>query len=81
MPFDLQPILKGQRIQLRPLRAEDFRDLYTVAPDPLTWELHPARDRYQLEVFRSFFKEAPECGGALVATDAKDGKIIGSSEI
>jgi RimJ/RimL family protein N-acetyltransferase len=79
MPFDLQPILKGYRVQLRPLRAEDFHDLYAVASDPLIWEQHPVRDRYQPEVFRAFFKEALECGGTLIAIDAKEGKIIGSS--
>jgi len=26
MPFDLQPILKGEFLELRPLRAEDFAE-------------------------------------------------------
>src|SRR5437867_12535741 len=37
MSFDFQPILKGTLLQLRPLRAEDFRALYAVAADPLIW--------------------------------------------
>ena len=79
MPFDLQPCLKGDLLELRPLHAEDFRDLYAVASDPLIWEQHPNKDRYQEEVFKVFFREALESRGALIAVDRKDGRIIGSS--
>jgi RimJ/RimL family protein N-acetyltransferase len=79
MSFELQPTLKGALVELRPLREEDFRDLYTVASDPLIWEQHPAKDRYREEVFQGFFREAMESGGALLAIDAKDGRVIGSS--
>jgi len=34
MPFDFQPVLKGKLLELRPLRAEDFDDLFLVAADP-----------------------------------------------
>ena len=79
MPFDLQPILQGELLELRPLCAEDFPDLYAVASDPLIWEQHPNRDRYQEEVFRQFFREALASGGALIAIDRKTGRVIGSS--
>ena len=79
MPFNLQPTLKGQLLELRPLRPDDFRALYAVASDPLIWEQHPANDRYQEEVFKTFFREALDSGGALLATDRKDGRVIGSS--
>jgi RimJ/RimL family protein N-acetyltransferase len=79
MPFDLQPSLRSELLELRPLRAEDFHDLYVVASDPLIWEQHPFSDRYQAEVFKEFFREALESGGALIAIDAKDGQVIGSS--
>jgi N-acetyltransferase len=79
MCFDLQPILNGELLQLRPLRAEDFHDLYAVAADPLIWEQHPNRDRYKEEVFKAFFRGALESGGALLATDSKNGQVIGSS--
>jgi RimJ/RimL family protein N-acetyltransferase len=79
MPFDLQPILRGELLELRPLRPEDFQDLYAVASDPLIWEQHPSHDRYKEEVFQGFFREALESGGALIATDSKDGRVIGSS--
>ena len=79
MSFDFQPALKGELLELRPLRAEDFHDLYAVASDPLIWEQHPVRDRYKEEVFRGFFREALESGAALIAIDSKDGQVIGSS--
>src|SRR5437870_2631898 len=79
MSFDLQPVLKGKLLELRPLRPEDFDDLYAVASDPLIWEQHPSKDRYKEEVFKEFFREALESGGALIALDSKDGRVIGSS--
>ncbi len=78
-PPDLQPVLRGQLLQLRPFRSDDFDALFAVAADPLIWEQHPARDRYQPEVFRAFFDEAMASGGALIATDSRDGKVIGCS--
>jgi len=79
MSFDLQPVLKGKLLELRPLRKEDFHDLYEVASDPLIWEQHPADDRYKEDVFKGFFREALESGGALIAIDSQTDKIIGSS--
>ncbi len=79
MPFDLQPVLRGGLLSLRPLRTEDFCGLYAVASDPLIWEQHPVKERYQEEVFKGFFREALDSGGALIAIDSKDGQIIGSS--
>jgi RimJ/RimL family protein N-acetyltransferase len=79
MPFDVQPVLQGELLELRPLRPDDFNDLYAVASDPLIWEQHPSRDRYQEEVFKQFFREALESGGALLVIDAKDRRVIGSS--
>ena len=77
--FDLQPVLEGELVQLRPLRAADFDELFAVASDPLIWEQHPARDRYQEDQFRAFFSESLESGGALIASDTRDARIIGSS--
>jgi RimJ/RimL family protein N-acetyltransferase len=79
MPFELQPTLAGELIVLRPLRPKDWDDLYAVASDPLIWEQHPNNDRYKEDVFREFFREALASGGAFVAIDVKDGRIIGSS--
>ena len=79
MPFDLQPILSGELLGLRPLRSEDFHDLYAVASDSLIWEQHPVHDRYKKEVFQKFFREALESGGALIAIDSKTCAALGSS--
>jgi N-acetyltransferase len=79
MPFDRQPRLQGDLLELRPLTADDFPTLYAVAADPLLWEQHPCPDRYQEDVFGAFFREAMASGGALVALDRRDGRVIGSS--
>ena len=78
-PFDRQPHLTGELLELRPLRPEDWEELFAVASDPLIWELHPARDRYKEDVFRAFFQDALASGGALVAINRATGRIIGSS--
>jgi len=80
MPFDLQPHLAGDLVELRPLRAEDYDVLYAVAADPLIWEQHPCSDRYRPDVFQGFFREAMESRGALLVLDRKGGgRVIGSS--
>jgi len=79
MQPDLQPTLRGDLIELRPLRPEDFDALFAVASDPLIWELHPEHDRYKEEKFRKYFQSGLDCGGALLALDAKTGATIGSS--
>src|SRR5215467_8649542 len=79
MPFDSQPTLQGELLELRPLRPEDWDALFQVASEPLIWEQHPAWDRYKPEVFREFFREALETRGAFAVIDRADGQIIGSS--
>ena len=79
MSFDLQPTLKGKLVELRPLRPEDFQDLCAVASDPLIWAQHPSNDRYQEPVFQIFFRDALDSGGALLAIDSNNGRVIGSS--
>src|SRR6266576_6213359 len=79
MSFDLQPNLKSELIELRPLAPEDWDDLFSVASDPLIWEQHPESDRYKEDVFKIFFREALECGGAFVIIDKNTQEIIGST--
>ena len=79
MPFDLQPHLKGELIELRPLTPVEWQDLFSVASDPLIWEQHPESDRYKEDVFKIFFSEALESGGAFVIIDKKNQQIIGST--
>lgn len=79
MLFELQPVLKGDLVELRPLLSSDFDNLYAIASDPLIWEQHPVKNRCEEAEFRLFFRDALESGGALIAIDAKTQCIIGSS--
>ncbi len=79
MSFDSQPVLRGSLVELRPLRSEDYSDLYDVAADPLIWEQHPERTRHEEPVFQSFFQDSLDSRGALIATDARTRLVIGSS--
>jgi len=79
MEFDLQPILKGALVHLRPLVIEDFEALYAVASDPLVWEQHPEPLRYRRDVFQKFFDGAMESNGAFAVMDIASGRMIGSS--
>lgn len=77
--FDLQPTLKGNLIELRPLARENFDALFAAASDPLIWEQHPENDRYKREVFQKFFDGAIESKGAFAIIERTSGRIIGSS--
>jgi len=79
MAFDLQPHLKGELLELRPLATNDWDELFAVASDSLIWEQHPEPDRYTQDVFRTFFKGALESGGAFVIIDQETQQIIGST--
>jgi len=82
-----QPTLEDERLLLRPLRPDDWSALFAVASDPLIWEVHPAHDRWQEQVFRDYFDDALLQGGALAVidkyasggVDEESGAIIGSS--
>jgi RimJ/RimL family protein N-acetyltransferase len=56
-----------------------FNELYAAASDPLIWEQHPNPNRYQKEVFESFFEGALESGGAFIVRDVDSGMALGSS--
>lgn len=77
--FELQPTLLGTLIELRPLREDDFPELFRAASDPLIWEQHPESTRYQPDVFRKYFDGAIESLGAFAIVDRKSRRIIGSS--
>lgn len=79
MQFDLQPTLENDLIQIVPLKETDFETLFAVASDPLIWEQHPNKDRYQRAVFQNFFQGAIESKGAFIVYEKETGKIVGSS--
>jgi len=79
MSFELQPRIHNKLIRLEPLEPDDFDALFAVASDPLIWEQHPNKDRYQRAVFETFFRGALESGGAFCVLDNVTGELIGSS--
>lgn len=78
-PFDIQPVLEGEKVALRPLRPDDFDALFAVASDPEIWAMHPYRDRYKLDVFQGFFDDAIASKGAFAIIDRATSRIIGST--
>ena len=77
--FDAQPTLVGERLEVRPLHADDEDSLYAAGADPLIWEQHPVPDRYVEANFRAYFAELLASGGALAVVDRASGDVIGVS--
>ena len=78
-PAILQPTLEGQRIIVRPIRSEDFAELYSLACDPSVWEQHPAQNRYQEPESRAYFDGALRSGSEFSFVDKATGLLMGSS--
>lgn len=79
MTFSIQPILENEHIILYPLQEKDFEALYEVAADPKIWEQHPNKDRWQKEVFKTFFDGAMQSRGAFKILEKATGEVIGST--
>ena len=77
--WNIQPILEDELVKVRPLRADDFEELFMVASDPLIWQQHPVKTRSTREGFLSFFIESLNSKGALLIVDRITGDPIGSS--
>ena len=78
--MNLQPNhLSNHLVRLEPLQPFHFEELYLVASDPLIWEQHPNPNRYQKEVFESFFEGAIASGGAFIVRDEATGEALGCS--
>ena len=75
--LDLQPTLRGPKITLRPLAADDFRQIFDAASDPRVWAQHPDPDRGTREGFPPYFDGALKSKGCLVAIEAE--RLIGWS--
>lgn len=76
---DWQPTLRGERILLRPIRAEDLEALHAAGSDPRIWEQHSARTRHERPEFERYVAGAIASGGGLVVAEACTGRIVGSS--
>jgi RimJ/RimL family protein N-acetyltransferase len=80
MNFNLQPEnLQNEQVTLVPLEEKDFLSLFQIASDPLVWEQHPNKLRYQKEVFQNYFEGAIQSKGAFIICDSKTNEPIGSS--
>ncbi len=80
MNFELQPnYLKNEIVTLMPLLESHFDDLYEVASNPLVWEQHPNPNRYQKEIFRTYFQGAIQSKGAFLVVDSQNNYTIGCS--
>lgn len=77
--FELQPVLEGRLLLLRPLVPGDFEALHAAAGDPLIWEQHPESDRWTLPVFTRYFEGAMASGGAFAVIERATGRLVGSS--
>jgi len=78
--IDLQPVLTGKNVKLRPLTIDDFEPLYQIASDPLIWEQHPSPLRFKRDVFEAqIFSTGITSKSTLVALDKQTSQIIGSS--
>ena len=79
MHFSIQPILENETIKLFPLQEEDFERLYAVASDPLVWEQHPNKNRYERAIFQNFFEGAMLSKGAFLIVDKATDEVMGST--
>ena len=77
--INFQPLLKNDLVTAVPLATTDFEILYSAASDPLIWQQHPNKYRYQRQEFKNYFKGAIESGGAFLVRDAQSNEVIGSS--
>lgn len=64
MTFDDHPILKGDIVELRAVRSDDYGTLYAIAAEPLIWEQHPVKTRHERGGFLEFFQESLLSRGA-----------------
>jgi RimJ/RimL family protein N-acetyltransferase len=78
MELDLQPLLHGEHLVLRPVLPADLAPLWAVARDPLLWEQHPDQTRHQRAGFERFFAGALS-GHALIVEDRRTGRVVGST--
>jgi N-acetyltransferase len=77
--INFQPRLQNSLVIATPLQSTDFESLYAAASDPLIWEQHPNKNRYQLAAFENYFKGAIDSGGAFLVMDTQTNEVIGSS--
>ncbi|MEP5152587.1 GNAT family N-acetyltransferase [Planktotalea sp.] len=79
MKLDTSVSLADELLDLRPMKSEDFAALYRAASDPLIWAGHPAKNRFEEDVFRGYFDGLLEAGGTYVVRLKETQCVIGCS--
>ena len=77
--INFQPSLQNKLVTAVPLQQTDFDKLFAAASDPLIWEQHPNKNRWQREAFENYFTGAIQSGGAFLVSDTQTNEVIGSS--
>ena len=70
----------GLGLDLKIIKPNDYKRLFSVASDPLIWALHPDKLRYTPEGFTKYFHAAlePDCA-AFIISHQESGEVMGSS--
>jgi N-acetyltransferase len=76
---DFQPTLIGPTVIVRPVKSDDWAELYAAGSDPEIWKVHPRFNRYTEPVFRQYFDSAVASKMAFVFVDRSSNRLIGSS--
>lgn len=76
---DFQPTLVGPTITIRPVRADDWSELFAAGSDPKIWKVHPVPDRHTEAGFRKFFDGAVASKMGFAFVDRATDRLIGSS--
>ncbi|MCU1737980.1 MULTISPECIES: GNAT family N-acetyltransferase [unclassified Pseudomonas] len=79
LDLECQPVLCGSTLMLKPLADSDFEGMFQAAADPEIWASHPARGRYQREVFEAYFASLLATKKALAVIDTASQDIVGTS--
>jgi len=76
---DFQPTLVGPTITIRPVRVDDWSELFAAGSDPEIWKVHPVPDRHTEAGFRKFFDSAVSSKMGFAFVDRTTNRLIGSS--
>ncbi len=79
MNQQFNPVLQNKNVALHPLLEEDFEIMLSVAADPKIWEQHPYQNRWQKDVYRTFFDASLNSNGAFRIIDVNTDKVIGGT--
>lgn len=77
MELPIQQNLESDRLHLIALNESDFTDLFKLASDPLVWEQHPNKNRYQASEFQNYFNGAMASNGAYKIQQKESNQIMG----